>query len=519
MLTDILKGVYLLADTIYTQKGLAAENKKRCRELYERLLRIEFSVGNLLTGSSDSDRYKVFLQPLEECLQACFEFLSKINPAAAEKSGVKKLLASLKSFGKARSEHGKFEQFYEKLGQIEADLTLALQSRTIHYLREVRKHQTAADKESASLETQAHSAEKEMKQTRELGSASLDSNPISISTSAMSPSLPAPLHSVTQILSPLSPLPSSSPLISTSPFSGRLATLGTTTSPSASTYIPPMTTLYQTASKGGSPLEELSSSTNPSVSEDSESGLPSALRYAVPSQTLYRTDAVTAITRPDSPGQESLKEKALGGDADAQNNLGDCYYHGKEVNQNYDKAFFWFGKAVAKAHTIAQFNLGNCFYRGHGTTQSYPLAVVWYTKAAEGGDKDAQNNLGNCFKKGRTGVPDLVKAREWFRVAASQGHMEAQFNYAVCLHNGEGGPRDEKTAVEWYRKAANQGSSTAKAYLGFCYEKGQGVAVDLKQAFDLYQQAADAQDTFGRERLKKLQKRQEEKSELKLVKA
>ncbi len=471
MLTDLISGICVLAKTIYTQANLRSDNKKQCEELSARLIRIEFSVKDLLTDSSDPDRYKVLLEPLEECLQECFEFLNTLNPAAASQSNIKKLLMNLKSFGKAKSHHEKFDQLYGKLGRIEADLTLALQSRTIHYLREARKHQIASDNGSKSA--------------------------------ALSPTLP-PSSQETKSMKETSEKEASEKGTS-------MAKDVIAASPSA--YSPPVVMLYQSASKTSSPLSGALASGIPSqsgagVSEPRLPDGPDALSYALPSQTLYKTDAATAISRPDSPGQESLKEKALSGDSDAQNNLGDCYYHGKVVVQNYDKAFSWFSKAAAKGHTVAQFNLGNCFYRGHGTPQSYPLAVLWYTRAAEAGDKDAQNNLGNCFKKGRTGAPDPVKAREWFRMAASQDHMEAQFNYAVCLHNGEGGPRDEKAAAAWYRKAADQGSATAKAYLGFCYEKGQGVAVDLKLAFDYYQQAAEAGDQFGKERLQKLQTRQ-----------
>jgi TPR repeat protein len=49
----------------------------------------------------------------------------------------------------------------------------------------------------------------------------------------------------------------------------------------------------------------------------------------------------------------------------------------------------------------AQNNLGNCYYRGNGVAEDYSKAVEWYRKAADQGYAAAQNNLGNCYYNGK----------------------------------------------------------------------------------------------------------------------
>ncbi|MBQ1931964.1 MAG: sel1 repeat family protein, partial [Muribaculaceae bacterium] len=81
------------------------------------------------------------------------------------------------------------------------------------------------------------------------------------------------------------------------------------------------------------------------------------------------------------------------GNAWAQNNLGDCYYNGRGVDQNYDEAVKWYRKAAKQGNAPAQYNLGYCYYNGHGVDKNYDEAVNWYRKAAEQGYNLAKSAL------------------------------------------------------------------------------------------------------------------------------
>ena len=84
-----------------------------------------------------------------------------------------------------------------------------------------------------------------------------------------------------------------------------------------------------------------------------------------------------------------LVKYAKNGNPDAQLGLGNCYYYGEGVEQNYAEAVRWYRKAAEQGYADAQHNLGNCYYYGTGIEQNYSEAVRWLRKAAEQGDKDA----------------------------------------------------------------------------------------------------------------------------------
>jgi len=79
--------------------------------------------------------------------------------------------------------------------------------------------------------------------------------------------------------------------------------------------------------------------------------------------------------------QENLKDKYC------QNGLGCFYARGIVVEQNMEKAAYWFRASAMQGLGIAQFNLANCYYLGRGIGQSSLLADYWYSKAISQGVK------------------------------------------------------------------------------------------------------------------------------------
>ena len=90
-------------------------------------------------------------------------------------------------------------------------------------------------------------------------------------------------------------------------------------------------------------------------------------------------------------------------DASAQNNLGDCYYYGNGVEQDYAEAVKWYRKAADQGEASAQFNLGKSYYNGDGVKKDYVEAVKWYRKAADQGDEEAKEKLESLEKKSSSG--------------------------------------------------------------------------------------------------------------------
>ena len=70
-----------------------------------------------------------------------------------------------------------------------------------------------------------------------------------------------------------------------------------------------------------------------------------------------------------------LVKKAEGGDAEAQTDLGACYYEGKGVTQDYKEAVKWYTKAAEQGEASAQRLLGWCYANGSGIAKDENEAV------------------------------------------------------------------------------------------------------------------------------------------------
>src|SRR4051812_34170725 len=108
--------------------------------------------------------------------------------------------------------------------------------------------------------------------------------------------------------------------------------------------------------------------------------------FALPATVL--TDpfdsAVTAYGRGDYASAATLLAPlAESGNAPAQIKLGDLYYEGEGVAQNYDEALKWYRKAAEAGLPRAQLRIGLMYSQGRSVQQDRSEAVRWYGLAAE----------------------------------------------------------------------------------------------------------------------------------------
>ena len=78
------------------------------------------------------------------------------------------------------------------------------------------------------------------------------------------------------------------------------------------------------------------------------------------------------------------------GDIYSQGMLGDRFYYGKGVKQNYEKAFQWYKLSAEQGVKQAQYNLAGCYEMGRGVIQDMGKALEWYMKAADRGFREAK---------------------------------------------------------------------------------------------------------------------------------
>lgn len=208
--------------------------------------------------------------------------------------------------------------------------------------------------------------------------------------------------------------------------------------------------------------------------------------------------AAHLVAQPAGGTDRDIQVRAEGGDADAQNTLGNRL----TAANNFAEALVWYERAAGRGFAPAQFNLGLVHELGRGVPIDLRQAFRYYLLAAEQGFIPAQFNTGNMYATGRGVGQDLFEANIWFKQAAEKGLAEAQFNLGLAYEAGRGIRRDEEQAVRWYKAAAEQGFVAAQFNLGMMVEDGRGVAKDEKTAVTLYQLAAErgyapAQNNLG----------------------
>jgi len=175
-----------------------------------------------------------------------------------------------------------------------------------------------------------------------------------------------------------------------------------------------------------------------------------------------------------SEAVSETRTRAEEGNAKAEANLGNMYFHGRGVPQDYAEAVRWYRKAADQGDAEGQDGVAYMYLRGQGVPQDYAEALRWYRKAADQGYANAENGIALMYSQGQ-GVPqDYTEALRWYRKATDQGYAKAQYNLGNMYYYGRGVPRDRAEAERWYHKAADQGDDYAQRALGF---KGSGLSI------------------------------------------
>jgi len=109
----------------------------------------------------------------------------------------------------------------------------------------------------------------------------------------------------------------------------------------------------------------------------------------------------------------------------------------------------------------AQFNLGQAYKLGRGVPVDLPVALEWFRKASEQGHEKSVDNYGLLlFQQGRR-----EDAMPYVKVSADRGEPRAQYVYATALFNGDLATRDWVRAYALMTRAAQAGVTQAAASL------------------------------------------------------
>ena len=159
----------------------------------------------------------------------------------------------------------------------------------------------------------------------------------------------------------------------------------------------------------------------------------------------------------DRKALEYFLQAANTGDRIGKYLAGECYYYGKGVPPDMDKAVEFLRESAALREPRAMDLLGT-HYRKIG---QYDQAQKYYEEAAGAGYALSLSNLGVLYINGEGVQRSPEIAANLFKQGAEKGDPNGMYFYAGCLEEGLGVPKDIKLASEWFKKSARAGNPRA----------------------------------------------------------
>lgn len=196
-----------------------------------------------------------------------------------------------------------------------------------------------------------------------------------------------------------------------------------------------------------------------------------------------------------------LEEEAKKGSAFHKYLLGQLFYFGHIVRQNYPEAARLWREAADTGHPLARHNLAWLLVHGRGLKFDLDEAAAWYHRLALDYLNLAarQQVIEAWFALGRLhslpyGKPDYAKAKEWFEKAIDAGHADSNYALAGMHHHGLGVGRNYPKAARLYeeaaRRAPDQWHPEAYYNLGYLYDQRLAERRSNFMAFRHYRTAA-----------------------------
>jgi DNA-binding NtrC family response regulator/TPR repeat protein len=242
-------------------------------------------------------------------------------------------------------------------------------------------------------------------------------------------------------------------------------------------------------------------------------------------------------------GIEELKIQADNSNEEAQLQLAERYFYGNSVEQDYEKARYYYEFAALKGVLKAQYKLGHLFLEGLGVKRDEKRGLEWLLKAADNGCQYSKIRI--CRILHYEGLYDLKTTDleilgdrnrfNFLKEAVNAGSISAsiylaleyvwrksnddlpalhilsgqkmlnrpQIFYLLGLYNETGKHFDKnmEDAFKYLQKAANMEYAIAQTRVGEFYEAGITGKPDGKLAFEWYEKAAKQGDRIALTRL------------------
>ncbi|QBZ60498.1 hypothetical protein PoMZ_07440 [Pyricularia oryzae] len=161
--------------------------------------------------------------------------------------------------------------------------------------------------------------------------------------------------------------------------------------------------------------------------------------------------------------------------------LGRMYLRGDGVDQDFERARFWFNRGIKLGEAQSQFGLGMMLLHGYGQAKNLARATDLLKAAAGQNHASANVQLGALYLD-QGGPEDIRAANDCFEQAARYGNIEAQYYLAEMISHGVGRDRSCSQALSFYRSVAEKAEPVVSSWLNanHAYEDGDYEAAFLQ---------------------------------------
>ncbi|MFI3328863.1 MAG: leucine-rich repeat protein [bacterium] len=165
-----------------------------------------------------------------------------------------------------------------------------------------------------------------------------------------------------------------------------------------------------------------------------------------------------------------------------------CWHALRQIACNYEfgyrdkvdlnEAIKWHKLAYENGSGASANDIGNFYYSGRGVAQDYKIAFEWHMKGALLGEPVALNQVGISYNLGKGVEQNYEKSFYWLKEAAYKKNDDAYFALGMYYDNGIGVKKDLNEAIKWYTKAADKGDMNAAKALSKLKLKGNSKVVN-----------------------------------------
>ncbi len=134
--------------------------------------------------------------------------------------------------------------------------------------------------------------------------------------------------------------------------------------------------------------------------------------------------------------------------------LGNKYYHGFDVPQDYTKAVKYYAQADKQGYAEGCFFLGQCYYHGHGVKQDVSKSVEIFKRCAKMEARKRRN------------------FEIYTPLGFNNGVASAEYAVGKSYEHGIGVEENVTEAARWYTRAMERGQGDAASCLGLLYYEG-----------------------------------------------